>query len=426
MEGSRPEIVRTLEELDEKIGECDRAGSDDALRECFGTFRMEPPSGMPGDPFSEEYRRFQLDLYRRIAGKPYSVANEETVFDIAASVQRPFPFSTGSAGTVADSLISTGFILRTMKLDPGSRVLELGSGWGTMTVVLAMLGHSVTALDVEKRFCELVRRRAAHDALAVEIVNADFSWIESTDRTFDAVLFTSSFHHADDHLRLMRSLHRVLIPTGCVFFASEPIDADLSYPWGLRLDGQSLWSIRKHGWLELGFHEGYFAEALRRTGWFARKHAAVEPNWLTVWEARPRATAVLRFTPGGGLHTEIGVVDRGRIVLDRARAGTAVFGPYATLPADDYIARILFDAGAPRCGAAIMDVAAEAGTRRIARCSLELGDGPPVAELPFRAGGELKAVEVRLFCSQGSSAVVEAVEIIPAASDALAPEGQGR
>src|SRR4051812_20476021 len=75
-------IVRTLEELDAKISECDRAGSDDALRQCFGTFRMEPPGGQPDDPFSEEYRRFQLDLYRRIAGKPYSVANEETVFDI--------------------------------------------------------------------------------------------------------------------------------------------------------------------------------------------------------------------------------------------------------------------------------------------------------------------------------------------------------
>jgi hypothetical protein len=51
-----------------------------------------------------------------------------------------------------------------------------------------------------------------------------------------------------------------------VLWAGEPI-APMSYPWGLRLDGYSLWSTRTHGWLELGFDEGYFAEVLARTGW---------------------------------------------------------------------------------------------------------------------------------------------------------------
>jgi hypothetical protein len=34
----------------------------------------------------------------------------------------------------------------------------------------------------------------------------------------------------------------------------------------LSIDDQPLWSVRKHGWIELGFHEGYYAEALRRPG----------------------------------------------------------------------------------------------------------------------------------------------------------------
>lgn len=414
-DASRIGVVRTLEELDEKIRECDCAASDGALRQCFGTFRMEPPSGMPDDPFSEEYRQLQFDLYHRIAGKRYELANEATVFDVAAATRRPFPFSTGSAGTVGESLISTGFIVRSMNLDAGSRVLELGSGWGTMTMALGLLGHSVTALDVEPRFCELVRRRAAHDGLPVTVVNDDFAWVESADQSFDAVLFTSSFHHAADHLRLLRSLHRVLRPGGRVFFGSEPINADLPYPWGLRLDGQSLWSIRKHGWLELGFNERYFAEALRRTGWFARKHVAADPAWLTVWEAHPRATAALRFTAGDGtLHTAAGVADGGSIALDPARAGIALFGPYITLPADRYIARILFRAAAARRGQALMDVAADSGRRRIATRAFDLAEGPPIAELPFQSDDELRLLEVRLFCSEGCSAIIEAVEIAPA------------
>ena len=409
------EVVQTIERLDDKIAECDRAASDDELRRVFGTFRMQPPKDMPDDPFSSEYRDFQLDFYSRVAGKAYMVANEATIFDVAAALRRPFPFSTGSSKTVADSMISTGFILRTMRLPAGSRVLELGSGWGTMTVALAMLGHSVTALDVEPRFCELMRRRAVHDELAVTIVNADFGWVEDTDQTFDAVLFTSSFHHAADHLRLLTALHRVLVDDGRVFFGSEPIHADLAYPWGLRLDGQSLWSIRKHGWLELGFSERYFAEALRRTGWFASKHVATDPKWLTVWEAQKRCAAVLRFTAGDGrLATEVGRFEADAIVLDQVRSGIALFGPYVTLPADRYVARLAFRRGSPSFGQGLMDVVVDAGRRQLAAHPFrvdELSQDLRVVELPFESSDELSLLEVRLFCEEGFSAVIDHVEI---------------
>jgi hypothetical protein len=61
----------------------------------------------------------------------------------------------------------------------------------------------------------------------IEIVIADFSWVESANRTFDAVLFTSSFHYASDHLWLMRARDRVLTLTGGFFFGSEPTDDNL-------------------------------------------------------------------------------------------------------------------------------------------------------------------------------------------------------
>jgi hypothetical protein len=38
--------------------------------------------------------------------------------------------------------------------------------------------------------------------------------------------------------------------------------------------------------MELGFSEDYFREALRRSGWGARKHVYPDLAWACVWEAQ--------------------------------------------------------------------------------------------------------------------------------------------
>ena len=414
------QVINTIEELDEKMRECDRAGlrSDDALRQVFAGFRMAPPTGAPDDPFSPEYRRFQLELYRQISGKDYQVANERTVFDVEQALRRPFPYSTGSCSTTGEQWMLLGFVMRALVLEPGSRILELGAGWGNLSLALAMLGHHVTALDVDERFCELIRKRAQRDDLIVEVVNAAYDAVEQWDEEFDTVLFLSSFHHAADHLPLLRSLHRTLKPHGRLVFGSEPIEPEFPYPWGLRLDGQSLWSIRKHGWLELGFSERYFVEALSRTGWLARKHVAKDLPWLSVWEACRRDVACLRLTVAAGqLATQIGVVRDNAIVVDGMSAGTALFGPYVTLPPGAYLARIHFRPGMQHSIRATMDVAAEIGVTRLAESPLASAlpaHGHCVAVLPFHSDRELRDVEVRLFGAAGFSAEIEAVEIAAA------------
>ncbi len=58
-------------------------------------------------------------------------------------------------------------------------------------------------------------------------------------------------------------------------FASEPV-TKLPYPWGVRLDGESLWAMRRYGWLELGFDRTYFLRLLRREGF--RVHRIHNPS----------------------------------------------------------------------------------------------------------------------------------------------------
>lgn len=101
-----------------------------------------------------------------------------------------------------------------------------------------------------------------------------------------AILFFECFHHCADHQDLIKGLDRVVSPGGKVIFAAEPITDDFPVPWGFRLDGESLWAIRQHGWCELGFQETYFRELLSKNGWAISKHVCTETPWGTIFVAK--------------------------------------------------------------------------------------------------------------------------------------------
>jgi SAM-dependent methyltransferase len=402
-------IVRTISELDEKLAECDEAGrhSEDKRRALLGGFRMTAPQDLPSDPFSPAYRQAQRALYEAIAGRPYSPEHEATKFDVDVFVLRPFPFYTGSSAVAGEYFMAIGSVLHAMALPPGRRVLEFGAGWAWTSLLLAQLGHKVTVVDIEPCFCELISRRAAREGVEIEVINGDFFCVETMQREFDAVLFYSCFHHCDDHMRLLRALKGVVAADGRVFFGAEPIEAGFPYPWGVRLDGRALWDVRKNGWLELGFRDDYFVAALMRAGWFPRR---VQTEGAGVWEARRLEGLSFRFPASGPeIRTQIGALNGDALVLDGGAQGTAVYGPYIELPAGDYLARIGFRDEKTPPGPAVMDVAAEAGARRIAE--LSLSDRRP-AEILFRLDDYARNVEVRLHAEQGFNGEIAYVEIV--------------
>ncbi|MDX8512384.1 class I SAM-dependent methyltransferase [Mesorhizobium captivum] len=282
------EIVSNMQQLDAKLAECEAAAqeSDSALRRVFSTFRMDFSNEVPADPFSSEYMDFQICLYRKISGKDYSPYNEQSKFNVTMADRRPFPFNSGSCKTVGYFTMGAGFLLNTLDLAPGARVVEFGPGWGNTTIAMAMLGLDVTAVDIESDFCELLELRARRHEVDVKVVNADFMWAENVQDPFDAAIFFECFHHCSDHMRLLNALRTAVKPGGRVYFAAEPIVPDFPIPWGLRMDGESLWAIRRNGWMELGFSECYFQDALARTGWMATKHVLPDLGWAAVWEAR--------------------------------------------------------------------------------------------------------------------------------------------
>lgn len=129
------------------------------------------------------------------------------------------------------------------------------------------MGHNVTCVEVEKRFIDLIKYRSRN--LKSQIISFQQDMLEFSeypDKKYDAVFFYESFHHCRNPINLIKNLSCMIKDDGIICFASEPIISGSSeivpYPWGVRLDGMSVWSIRRFGWMELGFEIEFFMKML--------------------------------------------------------------------------------------------------------------------------------------------------------------------
>ena len=290
------QMISSLAELEVKLKEIEAAQaiSDDEGRKVFESFVMVPLSDVPADPYSKEYSDRQFEFYRFLSGRDgYEVENERSNFPVDAN--RPFPYYTESSETVGSQMMAIGFIIKSMGLPAGSSILELGSGWGNPTIELARMGYDVTAVDIDATFVELIKERADKFSLSVDARRGEFLEVDQLGRTFDAVLFYESFHHCSDHRQLIRKLGDVVVASGRIFFAAEPVTDSFPIPWGVRTDGESLWATHQLGWLELGFQESYFLRMLGHLGWIADKHVSDATSLGIIFEAR-RANGVYELS----------------------------------------------------------------------------------------------------------------------------------
>lgn len=415
------QIIHTLPELDEKLKEIGRAATDgdDAMRNVFRSFRMELGGVLPLDPFGDEYHRFQMELYQVVSGRSYSTENEVSVFDVEAHVARPFPFATGSVATTGAHLSSLGFLISQLHLPQGARILEFGPGWGNTTITLALLGFEVTAVDVEANFCHLIQRRADLNRVKIQTIVADFFHCERVDEKFDAIVFYECFHHCADHLRLLRGLHHALKPNGRIYLGAEPITSSFPIPWGLRLDGESLWAVRQNGWMELGFNEDYFRDALIQTGWQGHRQASKDVDWAVVWElSRPVFEPLTFDADDERLKTVIGRRAGASIVVSNREAGFALYGPYTELAAGKWHATIRLQPGTLRSGTGFIDAGCFLVGQVFATHPVDL-DRPEAADendisILFTLRMPVNELEVRIYCQQDAELTIAGLDIRPA------------
>jgi ubiquinone/menaquinone biosynthesis C-methylase UbiE len=384
--------------IDAFLKRLELARDDDELRRLFDSYSADFDLAVPSDPFSAEYRAHQFALYERLHGKAYSTTHETSAFDVDAMAISPFPYVHGSATLVGDQLMGIGFLVKTMALPKGARILEFGPGWGNTTLALAKMGYEVLAIDVEQNFVDLIRQRAQMERITkLEVQRGDFFTIESLPAGhFDAVLFFECFHHCDDHLRLMASFDRVVKPRGIVCLAAEPIIDHFPLPWGLRMDGQSLWAIRRNGWLELGFHTDYFRSAMARFGWMIERRTGRDGSLSSVILAKRRGESSEHWDfAGTELRNQVGTRHAEGVTTD-GRAGYLMFGPYVPRSAGRHVACVDLGPESNRNGTTILEVVSNTGQQFHSRTSAKLGAKESTLRCAFELPSDVQDLEVRV------------------------------
>jgi len=88
---------------------------------------------------------------------------------------------------VEDTARQVGFLVRTLGLRGGEKILDLACGFGRHALALAEMGFSVVGADITKDYIEDARHEAARRGLRAEFVHEDIRNLAYEDE-FDVVL----------------------------------------------------------------------------------------------------------------------------------------------------------------------------------------------------------------------------------------------
>ena len=95
-----------------------------------------------------------------------------------------------------------------------ARVADLGCGTGSLAVLLAEAGYTMTGIDVSAGMIERARDKAAAKGLRVDLAVGDASRPPCADESFDVVLCRHVLWALEDHAAALREWGRILRPTG--------------------------------------------------------------------------------------------------------------------------------------------------------------------------------------------------------------------
>lgn len=105
-------------------------------------------------------------------------------------------------------------LIRQARIQPGHRVLDLGCGTGTLTVLIKQLHPSadVVGLDVDPQVLEIARAKADNAGVEITLDHGLAFQLPYPDASFDRVLSSLVLHHltSENKQRAFREVHRVL------------------------------------------------------------------------------------------------------------------------------------------------------------------------------------------------------------------------
>jgi D-alanine-D-alanine ligase len=119
----------------------------------------------------------------------------------------------------ANTIQDVDLVLRTLPLQPDDPILDLCCGQGRHSLELARRGvRMVSGLDQAAGLISLARERARQFDVPVSFEEGDARQLPSPDASFGAVILMGNsfgyFHDADDDIKVLREIRRVLRPGG--------------------------------------------------------------------------------------------------------------------------------------------------------------------------------------------------------------------
>jgi SAM-dependent methyltransferase len=183
---------------------------------------------------------------------------KKTYASVSAEPERDFIFPTGRAWaedlgypveladvpeTAVESFAGVANPFSLGRLAPGERVLDLGSGAGTDSLVAAqMVGEegSVTGIDMTPQMLAKARSAAAElGATNVEFIETEAEQLPFPDASFDVVISNGVIDLVPDKDAVFSELFRVLAPGGRIQIADVTIQNPVSDEGRRKID---LWT----------------------------------------------------------------------------------------------------------------------------------------------------------------------------------------
>jgi arsenite methyltransferase len=191
-----------------------------------------------------------VDLLKSEIKKTYSSVSQEPERDFIFPTGRAWAEDLGYPAELAnvpesavESFAGVANPWTMGRLAPGERVLDLGSGAGTDTLVAAQMvgahGH-VTGIDMTEAM--LVKARSAATAMGmhnVEFVEGEAERLPFADASFDVVISNGVIDLVPDKDAVFGELYRVLAPGGRMQIADVTIQNPVSEEGRRKID---LWT----------------------------------------------------------------------------------------------------------------------------------------------------------------------------------------
>src|SRR5262249_30210650 len=118
------------------------------------------------------------------------------------------------------------FIERSLNMEKGGSILDVGCGLGTHAIELAVRGYQVTGMDLSPAMLQRAQRESKHQNVTVRWLQGDMRELPP-DQQYDVVLSWGTsfgFFEEADNQRCLEALARALKPDG--FLLLQVINRD--------------------------------------------------------------------------------------------------------------------------------------------------------------------------------------------------------